>query len=242
MTTPHVFIISWTGRHPNALHIAHQVRQVAERVTVVYSDADPALALDAPCGLIRRPNELFWADKFKACLDACGDAAMLVIHADCDCDDWGALVQAHASAVARLDRVGVWAPRISGTDYELDVVRVLPVAGTCLNLVALTDGIVFALSPSIVARMRLVDYSGNRFGWGIDLLFCAAAHVRQQRVIIDESVSVRHPADRGYDWREAEQGMRDFISRAEPAEFDRIQMLKQYVDGNRARRRQASGP
>ena len=240
MSDPHVFIISWTGKHANALHIAGLAARVAQHVSIVYSDADPAVALDAPCGLIRRPNELFWADKFKACLDACGDGAMLVIHADCACDDWGALVRAHASAVARLEGIGVWAPRISGTDYELDVVRILPLAGTGLNLVALTDGIVFALSPSIVARMRQADYAGNRFGWGIDLLFCAAAHVRQQRVIIDESVSVRHPPERGYDWREAEQGMREFIARADPAEVDRIQMLKRYVDANRAARRGAA--
>jgi len=237
MPPPHVFIISWTGRHGSALDIAQQVGRVAGRVSIVYSDADPDLALDAPCELIRRPNELFWADKFKACLDACGDAAMLVIHADCDCDDWGALIRAHAQAVARLDRIGVWAPWIAGTYYELDMVRILSLAGTCLNLVALTDGIVFALSPSIVARMRQADYTANRFGWGIDLLFCAAAHVRQERVVVDESVRVRHPAERGYDWREAEQGMAQFLSRCEPAESSRIQMLKQYVDANHARRR-----
>ena len=84
----HVFIISWAGQHDKAASIAGAVRGVAGKVSLVYSDPDPNLALEVDCSLIRRPDELFWGDKFRACLDAFDADLMLVIHADCKCEDW----------------------------------------------------------------------------------------------------------------------------------------------------------
>ena len=78
-----IFIISWSGQHENAYFIAEQIFKKNKNLCIIYSDPDPEFVLDAPCRVVKRPNELFWADKFKACLDTAGSEGMLVIHADC---------------------------------------------------------------------------------------------------------------------------------------------------------------
>lgn len=67
----HVMVISWPGQHENAVRIANELAGCAEHVSIVYSDPDPQLEPRAACELIRRPNHLFFGDKFKACVDFC---------------------------------------------------------------------------------------------------------------------------------------------------------------------------
>ncbi len=228
-----VFIISWAGRHEDAVLIAKSVLKAADDVSLVYSDPDPALVLDAPCRLIKRPNELFWEDKLKACLDACGDKPMLVIHADCKCEDWALLIESYYKASARLTDLGVWAPRIHGTPFDLRFSRISKIKNSNLNIAALTDAIVFALSTEVVARMRQVRYGDNPMGWGTAGLFCAAAHVMDKLVVIDEAIDVHHPQGTGYDTDAAVAGMQNFMREFTNRECIEFLLLKSYVELNR---------
>ena len=224
-----IFIISWKGMHENALLISKDVMKITKNVTIVYSDPDPDLMLDASCQLIRRPNELFWEDKFKACLDACGEGPFLVIHADCRCDDWALLVSRCIDANSRFKNIGVWAPKIDSTYWNLSVSGIFKIKDTSLVVSCSTDGIVFYLSPEIIKRMRQLKFGNNLFGWGIDSLFCTASHVMDKLVVIDESVSVFHPQNTGYDEDAARTLGKSFLkqfSRRERLEFE---LLRTYV-------------
>src|SRR5687768_15605602 len=108
-----VFVISWAGRHQDAIAIIKQLQRYSPKV--VYSDPSPDLVPAFPSSAIRRPNHLFWGDKFQACLNATTSDMMLVIHADCRCHKWDQLVQRFADCSARNPDVGVWAPSIEGT-------------------------------------------------------------------------------------------------------------------------------
>lgn len=228
-----VFIISWAGRHEDALSICQSVLHGADDVSIVYSDPDPGLVLNAACKLIQRPNDLFWEDKLKACLDACGNKAMLVIHADCKCDDWALLVESYKKASFKLGDMGVWAPRIHGTPFDLAYSKISKIKNSNLNIAALTDAIVFALSPEIVSRMRMVRYGSNPMGWGTAGLFCAAAHVMNKLVVIDETVDVQHPQGTGYDTDLAIAGMQKFMSEFSNRECIEFMLLKSHVELNR---------
>lgn len=218
----HIFIISWAGQHSNAVSIARQVAALAANVSIVYSDPDPDLALDAPCQLIRRPNDLFWGDKFKACLDACGDAPMLVIHADCHYPDWAQLVQKCQEAVTTIPGIGVWSPKVDFVPWRLEYMRLKEIANTDLVVVTHTDGIVFYLSPSVIKRMKLAHYDQNLYGWGIEAMFLSATYARGMFAVIDQSVLVRHPKSRGYPSEAAQQQCALFLNQLDLPE--RIQL------------------
>src|SRR5687768_12591488 len=102
-----VFIISWARRHQDAINVIKNLSHPTCPPTVVYSDPNPILAPPFGCTAIRRPNHLFWGDKFQACLDAAQSDAMLVIHADCICSDWDQLVERFTGCIARNPEVGV---------------------------------------------------------------------------------------------------------------------------------------
>ena len=227
-----VFIISWTGKHKNAIKIAKDLINITTNITIVYSDENPRLVLDVSCNLIKRPNNLFWEDKFKSCIDACGDGPVLVIHADCICKDWPLLIKRYHAANLKLQNIGVWAPKIDNTYCHLEVSRLFKKQESNLHMCTLTDGIVFALSPSIVRRMRKVKYGNNTYGWGIATLFCAAAFVINEFVIIDDSVEIRHAKDTGYDTKVALDGMNGFFKQFQSKERILAKLLISHLQLN----------
>ena len=66
----HIFIVSWAGQHNKAILIANHLDGIFDKLTIVYSDPNPDFEFNFNGHLIRRPDSLFWSDKFKTCLDA----------------------------------------------------------------------------------------------------------------------------------------------------------------------------
>lgn len=225
-----IFIISWAGKHEKAALIAKQILRTNSKVTIVYSDPDPNLFLNATCDLICRQNELFWEDKFKACLDATGNNGMLVIHADCNCDDWEFLVKRCIDINLNIKNIGVWTPNIYGTYWNINNSRVGNIEKYNLVISAMTDGIVFYLSPQVIDRMRQFKYGDNKFGWGINSAFCSISYVINKLVVIDAVVNVFHPPERGYDSLEAEKLKNTFINQFSLQERLQYVLLRTFVE------------
>lgn len=219
MTAIHVFIISWKGQHERAAAIARSLEAHTDRLSVVYSDPGEQPACLEGHHPIRRDNDLFWADKFQACLEYCApDEIMLLIHADCRCDDWPEIVTLCRAGFARFPDMGVWAPRLTGTPWRPERIRMKRIPGTQCCTVAQTDGLVFALSPALYPRMKQADYSGNLYGLGIDWMFVSAAYARGMTAIVDESITVHHPVTRGYSTKEARAMKHAFLLQMPPDE------------------------
>ena len=215
--------------HERAIAIAEDVSSVTDDVGIVYSDPDPAVVLPATCRLHRRPDDLFWEDKFRTAIDCCAEGPLLIIHADCFCDDWAGLVRKCATAHEKLSDLGVWAPWISGTYYEPRFTAISKLENTDWYLSTLTDGIVFSLAPLVITRMRQVRYGGNALGWGIDLLFCASAYVNHLMVVIDSSVRVRHPQQSGYNTEIALNAMNEFLGQFTLRERLECELLRSFI-------------
>lgn len=223
-----LFIISWAGQHASALVIAKEVLTVTDRVTIVFSDPDPDLVLDCTCRQLRRPNHLFWGDKFKACLDACGDDPMLVIHADCQYSDWAHLLRRCHQTVAANPAIGVWAPQIDYVPWDIRKVTLGSIASTPLLIVAHTDGIVFYLAPGIISRMKRARYDANIYGRGIERMFVAAAYARGMFAVIDSSLQVQHPRATSYSRDLAHKQFLDFLTQLETMERIQSYFLKMH--------------
>lgn len=224
-----ICIISWAGQHPAAVRIARALQASRAKVCIVYSDPDPALTLAAPCPTVRTDNALFWADKFHQSLVQAGDQDLLIIHADCDCDDWPALVARCLSGFALTPSVQLWAPEVQGTAYPLEVTTVSMVTGKPLRIVAYVDGIVFAIRQPVVQRMRKLDYRANVYGWGIDWLMAAHIYAKGGLALVDPSIQVRHAPGRGYPSDQALKQMPAFMSQMSVPETVMYQLLLSHV-------------
>lgn len=227
-----IFIISWSGQHENAIIISSEILEISKNVTIVYSDPEPNIEIinQAACSFIRRPNDLFWGDKFKTCLNASDNDGVLVIHADCTCNNWTFLVKRCMDVSHNIKNIGVWAPQIEGTFWNLRVSGMFQINNSELILSAMTDGIVFYLSNQIVERMRKVNYDSNKFGWGIDSLFCSVAHTKNKLVVIDRLVKVTHPQEKtGYSRSEAEEQMNIFLNEFSLMERIKYELLTKFV-------------
>jgi hypothetical protein len=231
-----IFIISWMNQHEKASQIAERISKYYKTVTIVFSDPDEDFTFNSSFNVIRRPNDFFWADKFKSCIDAADDDGILVIHADCDCDDWIFLINRCNDAIHKHNDIGVWAPKINGTPYSLDVSEIFKIKESTLVLSALTDGIIFYISPFVIKRMLQVNYESNKFGWGIDSMFCSYSHINNKLVVIDTSVNVFHESKiRGYDKNLANSYKKDFLKQFSSRELVEERLLNTYVRHNRIR-------
>jgi hypothetical protein len=178
---------------------------------------------------VRRPNDKFFSDKFKACLDLTRGDLLLVLHADCTCDDWAALVQRCSDWHRVNPTIGIWAPHIIGSQWGLERTRILRMSGTTLSVVAQPDSICFSLTKPLIERLRRVDYSANTFGWGIDWLMTCAAMSRSLFVVVDEGVRVNHPPSTGYSRDEANKGLQEFQSQFTIMEVMLARVLSAYI-------------
>ena len=212
MSSPHIFIISWAGQHHNAILIADKLAMDGWSVNIIYSDPDPTLTLVGPWISTKRPNDLFWADKFKACLENFHSNLMLVIHADTQCDDWSLLVKKCLETMDANSSIGVWAPLIDNTPFHVDKTTIAKIAQTRLHIVCQTDGLIFCLRSSIVDRMRQVNYSKNTYGHGIDFIFIAHTYSSGMLAIVDTSLPIKHASKRGYDSTDATNNMSEFLN------------------------------
>lgn len=227
-----IFIISWKGQHQNAEHIAERLSEFNDSLFIVFSDPDVSTTLAVNCKTCRRPNELFFSDKFKACLDLSAGNPILIVHADCACDDWSGLVRRCIDIHRVNPTIGVWAPKINKSGWPIDLVRIGRISGTPLSLAAQTDSICFCLSIQVIERLRKVDYSQTKFGWGIDWLMISYAFTKNLYVVVDESVKVRHPPARGYDSSEASIEMETFFKQFSVFEMIIYRLLSSYCTRN----------
>lgn len=228
--TLEVFIISWKGQHDNAISIAHAIQEAVQYVHIIYSDPDPSFELIASCKSTKRPNELMWADKFKACLDECHSDLMLVIQADTYCQDWPLLARKCYLTMSTNPLVGVWAPLIDHTPFHVNFTNIAMIDQTSLCIVAQTDGIIFCLSSDIINRMRQVNYADNILGWGIDWLFVTHAFSTGKLAVVDISVLAKHRISRGYDNISAEKLMLNFLNQnLNIPEFSQYTTLQSHI-------------
>ena len=172
---------------------------------------------------------MFWGDKFKACIDACDAELMLVIHADCESDAWEEIVRRCQSICSQRPFIGVWAPIISGTPYNIEKTYICSLDADSLIMVADTDALVFCLARVVVERMKMVHYESNLYGWGINGMFVASAFVMKLLVVVDQKCAVRHREGRGYNAKSAKLQKNQFLQQMTVEERFRHLNLRTYM-------------
>ena len=214
----YTFVISWFGKHDNANRIAKAVVPASNSVTVVYSDPGGNLSRKFFCPSIERPNDSFFSDKFRACIDSCDADIILIIHADCQCDHWHKIPAHCKRTIEENPDIGVWAPMIDFSDWGLERTEIDKIPDSSFSIVAQTDGIVVGLTRQIVDRMRKVNLANNVYGWGIDLMYNYYTYSIGKISVVDRSLFVRHPDRTQYSTEAAFAEQREFMKQLTPAE------------------------
>lgn len=224
-----IFIISWQGHHENAAFIANQLIDIQDQVSIVYSDPDPKKSYDVKCRQIQRSNELFFGDKFKACLDYSNSDHLLIIHADCKTTNWLNLVHSYNKAINQITNLGVWSPEINNTFFSKEITSLYAIQNTYYEIVCYVDAIIFGISKSIQNRMKLADFNHNKFGWSIDRMIAAYALSINQFLVLDKSIQIQHSKHRGYDGVEADKQGIYFLKQLSKAEKIHDKLLQSHM-------------
>lgn len=215
-------VISWEGMHAAAQTIAEGLAGNVDSLFVIYSN-DLDESEDGPGIWHQVPQRWYFGRKFAAALDATPeDATLLVVSADASADDWPDLVAGLRAAQKADPSIAVWAPDLDRTPWPSNIVAEEAEDDNGLLGVVQTDGVVWALAPDIVARLRDLDFSSNNLGWGIDWAASAIAHLAGRRVVRDVQRRVRHAEGRGYSTAVATQQFKNLLEQLSPEERDWI--------------------
>lgn len=236
-----IFIISWFGQHENAVKIAGEVAGDGRRVTIVYSDPDDKLQLSCHCLTLRRPNNLYFGDKLRACLSEFDADVFLLIHADCTSDSWQAVVSQCERTFMENPRVAIWSPEIDYSWYNLDKIWVADTRVAQFKIVAHTDSIVWGLRPGVVERLKKADYNKNIYGWGAASMAAAFAFANKMYAALDCSVKVYHPSPRGYPTDAAARQRLEFLNQLTEPEFIQLTLLQSHMAAQRMKRQESAG-
>jgi hypothetical protein len=234
MTSIHTFIISWAGQHANAAAIAGALAPSSGNVTIVYSDPDPEFAVDPRFDAVKRPNDLMFGDKFRACLERCRSDVLLLIHADCTCASWPELVKTCREAFDRFPEINVWAPTIDGTFYSVEATEITKLPENGLSVVAGTDAIVVAFRRETIDRFAAFDLKKNLHGWGVDWILICHSYANNMIAVVDRTTPVHHVKSRRYPRNVAWEQMTEFLEGLTPFEKTLYKLLRGYVEARKA--------
>lgn len=236
----HVGIISWEGRHSSASHIASELVDHVDNLTVIYSNS----AEETESGKgewIKIDNANFFGPKFKALVDRVSEDVFLLIAADAEADNWADVVHSCSDAFAEQNGIGYWAPEVRVTPFSPEVVVLSEgesMQVDCINL----DTIVCAMSKEVYEHVRTYPIENNNFGWGVDFAASAAAMQKDLRIVMDRSIVVSHPPSRGYNDEEAQQQLNRMLTEIPSADRVAMKLIEIYCFKRRIEIKHAPPP
>ncbi len=82
--------------------------------------------------------------------------------------------------------------------------------------------------------MKQLDYSKNIYGWGIDWFAAAYAHSEGMALVMDNTISIKHPIDRGYDSAAALGQIKSFLDQMDLKERIQHGMIISHIKYKKA--------
>ncbi len=127
------------------------------------------------------------------------------------------------------ENIGVYAPVVDYSYFDLSRTLIAKMGGSGLSVVALVDGIVFAISRPVADRLKQLKYDDNKYGWGILWAAVAYTYAHGLIAVLDENVTVSHPRSRGYDSAAANQRMIQFLQQLSLEESVHVKLLQAHI-------------
>lgn len=229
MTSVGVAVISWPGFEDNAAHIADQVQGQSDAVYVLYNAVSP-LPLAVPESWIQFPPEAYFGPKFSWAIENIDTDVVLFIVADTAIEHWGNLVARCRESFHTDPDIAVWAPIIDETWWNMEKTRINQEGRRDGSFeVVAVDSIVWAVSSELVSTLKTLDYSGSRFGWGIEVTSAAIARCQEKLVVCDPAFQVSHRRGTTYSTELAMVEAEQFYQQLSPTHRAMVAVIEEFA-------------
>ncbi len=213
-----IHVIAWPGQEDSAALIYKELIESGYKATVIYAMSGTHHSPEASDWVVL--NGFGYGRIFEKSLTISQSDVLLHVHADCVSPSWTAVAKRCHGLFASDATLGVWSPIVDWSSWNLARTQMGEGPAPYTHSVTTVDGIVWAMSASVIAKLKTLTYSSNPIGWGIDLAASAIAHNLGLAVLMDEAILVRHPRGSGYDDGDASRQAEDFAQQLEPEVLD----------------------
>lgn len=222
MTTVHTFILSWPGFEEKARALELAVAGATDHLSVIHSLTGPSRA-EIPDHWVVLPDGAYYGVKFEKSLELCEGDVMLHIQADVECDEWPRFLEECTKAFASRSDLALFAPLVDWTPWSLARTTLERSPKKPVHRVSMVDGIVWAMGPATLERLRHLDYTTNPLGRGIELAAAAFARANGYVALVDATIAVSHPQGSGYSEADAAMQLSAFLEQlTEPERAARV--------------------
>ena len=227
----HVFVICWPNVRDNVVAICEALGDLDCRKTVI--DKSRTLPDDLPgWECIQISDKNYFGMQMELAFRLFDGDIFISITGDAMCDDWKSLIKTAIERFETIPYLGVWSPEIDHTGWGTERVSLGHIDGTELFPVCQTDSIVWAVKEPIVEKLRLMDYTVNNFGWGIDWAAVVLSYCSNHIAVRDHKVRIHHPVGKSYSPGDADVQMVTFLNQLGPHERTILTMLNRSVGIN----------
>ena len=157
----HIYLLNWSKVTHNTIKLLDSIHAITKNVWVVNSDENYTFDKQ-----IKLDDSHYYGSQFNHAIKHVQKSKIFcVIVGDTTMNDFTQLYNNALDTFNAYD-VGVYAPNDKRTTHN----EITPFNGTLFNIKNTDCGFWF-IHPFIVNKMRLINYTISRFGWGIDKIF-----------------------------------------------------------------------
>ena len=213
-----IHVIAWPGQEVSAAMIHEELLESGYKATVIYALSGTEHSPVASDWVVL--NGFGYGRIFEKSLSISESDVLLHVHADCSSLSWAEVAKRCHGLFESDATLGVWSPIVDWSSWNLSRTRLGGGLTPDTHSVTTVDGIVWAMSAPVIAKLKTLTYSSNPKGWGIDLAASAIAHNLGLAVVMDEAILIEHPRGSGYNHGDAGRESEDFAHQLEPEELE----------------------
>ncbi len=213
------FIFNWRGQLQKTLKTESELCKIFNKVTVINSDDDNKFDHWINIG-----EDAYFAAQFLKALELFDGDILFHVQGDVTYDNWSALVE-NAKLYYKKYKYGVYAPNVCHNYWDsekVDLDSFGEIDNEKLKLVSMTDCSCWFINKEIVNEYKLnycENFKKNKYGFGADLINCGISLKKNMPVLRDYEHAVDHPCFTGYNWRDANRMLEEYINAIEDKEL-----------------------
>jgi hypothetical protein len=176
-----VYIFNWKKVTNNSLKLYEKIKPVVNDTTIINCDETRPIN-----GSIQLDDSHYYGSQYNhAIKDVKGGNILCIIVGDNICSDNFNEIFNSAVKTFNSHKVGVYAPHDKRSTHQAVISKYIDNLFNVKN----TDCGLWLIHPYIVSKLRDIDYSVSKYGWGIDFYTIKYAKKHNFLVLRDFSVS-----------------------------------------------------
>jgi len=195
----YVYIMNWKKVNANSLQLYKAIQPIIRNTWII--NCDENLTLDTDIQHIQLDDSYYYGAQFNTAIQHIPDDKLFcIIVGDNIPDNSFSTIFSSALNAFNTHKIGVYAPYDKRSVHQ----KVVDTYQDMIYHVQNTDCGFWFIHPKIYMRMRSIDYTVSKYGWGIDIIVIKEAKKYGMLVVSDHSIStdqIDHTC--GYDIAEA---------------------------------------